>query len=110
MDDRKALTGILFVLKSDIPWEMLPREMGCGCGMTCWRRLRDWQKAGVWAALHRVLLDRLGAVPPVRQCAGRPRRRPAKLHADRAFDSRAAAAPAASGTSPRASRGAGRQL
>jgi transposase len=61
VDDRKALAGILFVLKSGIPWEMLPQEMGCGCGMTCWRRLRDWQAAGVWARLHRVLLDRLGA-------------------------------------------------
>jgi transposase len=60
VDDRKALTGILFVLKSGIPWAMLPREMGCGSGMTCWRRLRDWQAAGVWGKLHRVLLDRLG--------------------------------------------------
>src|SRR5215213_7973597 len=60
VDDRKALAGILFVLQSGIPWAMLPQEMGCGCGMTCWRRLRDWQKAGVWARLHRVLLDRLG--------------------------------------------------
>ncbi len=57
--DRAALAGILFVLKSGIPWEMLPREMGCGSGMSCWRRLRDWQAAGVWAALHRVLLERL---------------------------------------------------
>ena len=57
--DRAALTGIIFVLKSGIPWEMLPREMGCGSGMSCWRRLRDWQAAGVWAALHRVLLERL---------------------------------------------------
>jgi transposase len=57
---RAALTGILFVLKSGIPWEMLPREMGCGSGMTCWRRLRDWHAAGVWGGLHRVLLDRLG--------------------------------------------------
>jgi transposase len=56
---RAALTGILFVLKSGIPWEMLPQEMGCGSGMTCWRRLRDWQKAGVWQRLHRVLLQRL---------------------------------------------------
>src|ERR671912_2895595 len=60
VDDRKALAGILFVLQSGIPWAMLPQEMGCGCGMTCWRRLRDWQAAGVWARLHRVLLDRLG--------------------------------------------------
>src|SRR4028119_2151483 len=58
--DRTALTGILFVLRSGIPWEMLPQEMGCGSGMTCWRRLRDWQQAGVWDKLQRVLLDRLG--------------------------------------------------
>jgi transposase len=60
IDDRAALTGIVFVLKSGIPWEMLPKEMGCGSGSTCWRRLRDWQEAGVWEELHRALLDRLG--------------------------------------------------
>ena len=58
--NRAALTGIIFVLKTGIPWEMLPQEMGCGSGVTCWRRLRDWQEAGVWERLHRVLLDRLG--------------------------------------------------
>src|SRR5436853_6218724 len=58
--DRACLSGIIFVLKSGMPWEMLPQEMGCGAGMTCWRRLRDWQAAGVWERLHRVLLDRLG--------------------------------------------------
>ena len=59
--DRAALAGIeIFVLKSGIPWEMLPQEMGCGSGSTCWRRLRDWQEAGVWEKLHRVLLDRIG--------------------------------------------------
>ncbi len=57
---RASLTGILFVLRSGIPWEMLPQEMGCGSGMTCWRRLHEWQRAGVWERLHRVLLDRLG--------------------------------------------------
>lgn len=57
-DDRVALGGIIFVLRSGIPWEMLPRELGCS-GMTCWRRLRDWQEAGVWTRLHRVLLERL---------------------------------------------------
>jgi transposase len=60
IDDRAALTGIVFVLKSGIPWEMLPQEMGCGSGSPCWRRLRDWQEAGVWEELHRVFLDRLG--------------------------------------------------
>ena len=57
--DRAALGGIVFVLRSGVPWEMLPREVfGCS-GMTCWRRLRDWQRAGVWDSLHRVLLERL---------------------------------------------------
>ena len=59
IESRKALTGILFVLKSGIPWEMLPQEMGCGSGMTCWHRLRDWQAAGVWDKLHEVLLAKL---------------------------------------------------
>jgi len=53
------LTGILFVLRSGIPWSMLPREMGCGSGTTCWRRLVRWQRAGVWARLHAVLLEEL---------------------------------------------------
>lgn len=59
VEDRAALTGILFVLRSGIPWEMLPAEMACGSGMTCWRRLRAWHEAGVWQRLHQVLLDQL---------------------------------------------------
>jgi transposase len=58
--NRGALTGILFVLRTGIPWEYLPRELGCGCGMTCWRRLRDWQAAGVWDKVWHALLDELG--------------------------------------------------
>ena len=57
--DRAAFTGIVFVLKSGLQWEMLPQEMGCGSGMTCWRRLRDWEKAGVWEKVHKLLLDSL---------------------------------------------------
>ncbi|MHA6797408.1 IS5 family transposase (plasmid) [Pseudonocardia bannensis] len=156
IDDRKALCGILFVLHTGLPWEFLPQELGFGSGMTCWRRLRDWHRAGVWQRLHEVLLaelqgaDRLDwsraavdrtragakggrktgpspvdrartgskhhvivdgggvplavaltggnrhdvtqllplleAVPPVRGRRGRPRRRPEKLYADRAYD------------------------
>lgn len=59
--DRQVLTGILFVLKTGIPWEALPQEMGCGSGVTCWRRLRDWQEQGVWQKLHEALLARLNA-------------------------------------------------
>ena len=57
--DRQILTGILFVLKTGIAWEDLPQEMGCGSGMTCWRRLAAWHRAGVWKRLHAVLLARL---------------------------------------------------
>ena len=159
VSDRAALTGILFVLRSGIAWEMLALEMGCGSGVTCWRRLRDWQEAGVWQRVHQELLERLhkagridwsracvdsdsipakrggqatganptdrgkagtkrhvltdsnglplafvltganvhdsvplaqllDAVVPVKGRRGRPRRRPHKLHADKAYDHR----------------------
>lgn len=45
--NRAVLAGIMFVLRTGIPWEMLPQEMGCGSGMTCWRRLHEWQEAGI---------------------------------------------------------------
>jgi transposase len=57
VSDRACLTGIVFVLRSGIPWQMLPQELECGSGMTCWRRLRDWQRAGVWDLIHFALLD-----------------------------------------------------
>lgn len=58
--NRDVLRGILFVLSTGLPWEYLPPEMGCGSGMTCWRRLREWHEAIVCQKLHRVLLDLLG--------------------------------------------------
>ena len=57
LPDRACFRGILFVLRSGIPWEMLPKELGCGSGMTCWRRLRDWQQSGIWQLIHFALLD-----------------------------------------------------
>src|SRR5262245_7583275 len=57
VSNRACFTGIGFVLHSGIPWQMLPLELGCGSGMTCWRRLRDWQQAGVWDLIHFALLD-----------------------------------------------------
>ncbi len=56
--DRVCLAGIIFVLKTGIPWEDFPREMGC-CGMTLLNRLREWQAAGVWQRVHGLLLAKL---------------------------------------------------
>src|SRR5947208_9067568 len=61
LPDREALQGILFVLHTGISWTHLPAELGFGSGVTCWRRLDEWQKAGVWARLHELLLARLRA-------------------------------------------------
>ena len=62
VEDRAALAGIVFVLKTGITQRELPRSV-CGCsGVTCWRRLRDWTGAGVWPALHEKLLDHLRAL------------------------------------------------
>lgn len=58
--NRNAFAGIVYVLKSGVPWRMLPKDIRGGSGTTCWRRLRDWQKAGVWWRIHRILLDHLG--------------------------------------------------
>jgi transposase len=60
VNDRHVLAGIVFVLRSGIPWRLLPIEMGCGSGVTCWRRLRQWTQAGVWSAVQEKLLKRLG--------------------------------------------------
>ena len=61
IEDRAVLGGIIYVLRAGVPWRLLPaKELGCGSGVTCWRRLRDWQHYGVWEALHHRLLDWLG--------------------------------------------------
>jgi len=61
LPEREALQGILFVLHIGIAWQHLPAELGFGCGVTCWRRLDEWQRAGVWEELHALLLARLRA-------------------------------------------------
>ena len=60
VSDRAAFTAIVFVLMTGVPWRMVPKEIGCS-GVSAWRRLRDWQAAGVLAQLHRELLRRLNA-------------------------------------------------
>ena len=59
LDDRRVLNGILYVLATGIAWDQLPQQLGFGSGMTCWRRLRDWNHAGVWTQLHQLLLAEL---------------------------------------------------
>jgi transposase len=61
VDDRATLNGILYVLRGGMPWRLLPTELGYGSGVTCWRRLREWQRRGVWKRLHQVMLERLAA-------------------------------------------------
>ena len=62
VEHRPALTGIVFVLRTGIPWQNLPKEMGCGSGSTCWRRFAAWTGLAVWPKLHRLLLTALGKV------------------------------------------------
>jgi transposase len=59
VDDRAALRGIVYVLRTGVTWTDVPTEtIGCS-GVTCWRRLRDWTKAGVWPRRHEILLAEL---------------------------------------------------
>ena len=60
VSDRAAFTAIVFVLRTGVPWRLVPRQIGCS-GVTAWRRLREWQRTGVWERLYRELLRRLNA-------------------------------------------------
>lgn len=57
--DRACLTGIVFVLRTGAAWRYVPSELGCGSGVTCWRRLDQWTRAGVWPRVHARLLRAL---------------------------------------------------
>jgi transposase len=65
IEHRKALSAIIFVLRSGIPWEMLPQELGWGSGMSASRRLEEWQQAGVWQKVHEALLVHLHAADKI---------------------------------------------
>jgi transposase len=60
VSDRACLTGIAFVLWTGAAWNKLPQELGCGSGVTCWRRLKEWTRKKVWPAIHLCLLNKLG--------------------------------------------------
>ena len=56
LDDRKVLNGDHLHPQDRLcPGRSLPQEMGCGCGMTCWNCLRDWQAAGVLDLTPRIV-------------------------------------------------------
>jgi transposase len=58
--DRRVLAAIVYMLRTGVPWRLLPaKQLGAGSPTTCWRRVRDWQQAGVWEQLHRRVLDEL---------------------------------------------------
>jgi transposase len=60
-DDKAALRGILYLLREGCKWQSIPsKSLDCPSGSTCWRRFRDWTKAGVWDKAHLQLLDLLG--------------------------------------------------
>ncbi len=77
LSDCSCLTGIVFVLRSGIAWQMLPKELGCGAGMSCWRRLRDWQEAGLWDLIHFAPLNWLSREHQIEPY--RARRHPRRL-------------------------------
>jgi len=58
--NRACLTGIVYVLRTGMPWRLVPAEVRCGCGVTCWRRLREWTAAGLWPRIHQKLIEGLG--------------------------------------------------
>ena len=60
LPNREVFTAIVFVLRTGIPWEDLPQEMGCGSGMSAWRRLEKWQELGIWQKIHETFLNELG--------------------------------------------------
>lgn len=65
VSDRAALGGIVYILRHGLRWRDLPPQLGYGSGVTCWRRLRWWQELGVWAAVHRTILNWLGLLDAI---------------------------------------------
>ena len=60
VDNKRALRGIIFVLRFGVPWQAVPTDTFGVSGSSCWRRFSEWTEAGVWPEVHRRSLDRLG--------------------------------------------------
>lgn len=58
--DRECLAAIIFVATSGCTWRQLPPVFG-PAWPTVYRRFAQWSRDRVWARLHRVILDELGA-------------------------------------------------
>ena len=58
-DDKACFAGIVYQLRNAVRWNHLPPCFPSG--VTCWRRHRDWTAAGVWAAVHRAVVEELAA-------------------------------------------------
>ncbi len=86
IDDRLVLEAILFVLESGIPWRLLPRQFGCS-RMTCWRRIQEWQKRGIWNSLHVLLLAELQRRGRIRWSRAAIDSSSVRALEDRAYDS-----------------------
>ena len=60
--DRNCVAALVFMARTSTPWSLLPaKELGCGSATTCWRRLDEWARTGVFDQLQMLLLDELGA-------------------------------------------------
>ena len=58
--DRECLAAIVMVATSVCTWRQVPPLFG-RAWPTVYRRFARWSKERVWARLHRVILDELGA-------------------------------------------------
>lgn len=56
-DDRACFAGIVYGLRNGIRWN--DRPAGFPSDTTCWRRQDARARAGVWDAVHRVILEEL---------------------------------------------------
>src|SRR5215218_4630700 len=59
--DRNCVAALMFMARTSTQWSLLPaKELGCGSATTCWRRLDEWARVGVFDQLQMLLLDELG--------------------------------------------------
>ena len=55
VDDRRVLSGILWVLRTGSPWRDLPERYGPYT--TCYNRFNRWRKKGVWDRLMDAVVE-----------------------------------------------------